>query len=256
MPPTASSFWDEDGSSLQAPIEAPAGPSQSASGSRGRQRRAPRLRRQRMAPSLRWPPDLASFPRRRAVAILGVLAATALIVVAVLGETEGGGRTLGEQRPPERGDHHEHEREPGPPGDSCARRQREHGTAQESSRHQEGPPTSHPREDGPPPPSSASRRSAGPHHKRAGPDHPCVHAHAHAGTDDILLTDEQRYELALLIRRTRDFEFERLDQPWCLRCRWDPWSGELPRQLSHNLPTLALFIRAHRLCDPQEVSPP
>jgi hypothetical protein len=103
LPPTADSFWGEDSGSLQAPMQAPAdawrGHWEPASADSAR----PTSARHRVS-ILRL--RLPSLPRRgfgfgfgfgrgSAAAILSVLAACVVVVLAVIGQTEGGTRNAG-----------------------------------------------------------------------------------------------------------------------------------------------------------------
>jgi hypothetical protein len=90
LPPTAASFWDEDSGSLQAPMQAPAdawegqwGPASPEPAASAHHRRRP--------PRPRVPRSLSSgAPHRRGTATLaGLLAACVLVVLAVIGQTEG-----------------------------------------------------------------------------------------------------------------------------------------------------------------------
>jgi hypothetical protein len=88
LPPTAASFWDEDSGSLQAPMQAAAGAWQPTPPARHPPRRLgrPHLPRPRFGSST----SRALISRRRATAAIGVLAAGVLLVLAVIGRTEGG----------------------------------------------------------------------------------------------------------------------------------------------------------------------
>ena len=98
LPPTAASFWDEDSGSLQAPMQAPAdawrghwepASAESAPSTSARRRSIPRPR----LPS--WP-RIGFAPRRRSIAaVLGLLAASVVPVLAVIGQTEGGTHNAG-----------------------------------------------------------------------------------------------------------------------------------------------------------------
>jgi hypothetical protein len=88
LPPTAASFWDEDGGSLQAPMQAPAGPREPAPEVQSRSGR------RRSLPRRRWP---IRSPRGRASAVAGVLAVCAVSVIAVIGSSEGGGPNTGDR---------------------------------------------------------------------------------------------------------------------------------------------------------------
>ena len=91
LPPTAASFWDEDSGSLQAPMQAPADawpgqwkPASAAPAASARHRQG--LRRPRVPRSL----SRAFSPRRRRglAVVAGLVAASVLVVLAVIGQTE------------------------------------------------------------------------------------------------------------------------------------------------------------------------
>jgi hypothetical protein len=86
--PNASSFWDEDSGSLQAPMQAPAGAWQPTPAARPA---SPRPRRRRLPrPRFGSSASRAFISRRRATAAMGVLATGLLLILAVIGRTEGG----------------------------------------------------------------------------------------------------------------------------------------------------------------------
>jgi hypothetical protein len=97
LPPTAASFWDEDSGSLQAAMQAPADPAGGQcepadalpSARRPRARRLYRgLARPRLPRSLT---RAAGFPRGRSTAaVAGLLTASVVVILAVIGQTEGG----------------------------------------------------------------------------------------------------------------------------------------------------------------------
>lgn len=116
LPPTAASFWDEDSGSLQAPMQAPAdawrghwepasvepAPVETAPVETAPVEPAPPTSapRRHGIPRPRLPSSLRSgfAPRRRGstAAILGLLAASVVVVLAVIGETEGGTHNAGQ----------------------------------------------------------------------------------------------------------------------------------------------------------------
>lgn len=101
QPPTAASFWDEDGGSLQAPMQAPAeawsGGRERATDRRSAGPSAPSPRRRATPrPRIRWSLGDRLVPRRRAGAAIGGLAVCVLLALAVIGQTEGGPRTARE----------------------------------------------------------------------------------------------------------------------------------------------------------------
>lgn len=90
--PTAASFWGEDSGSLQAPMQAPEGAWQPTPAG---QRVRARSRRRR--PHFEWSRGGPFTSRRRAAASIGGLAACALLILAVIGRTEGGTRNAGDK---------------------------------------------------------------------------------------------------------------------------------------------------------------
>lgn len=112
LPPTAASFWDEDSGSLQAPMQAPADtwsgqwepaaaePAPPTSGPhRGRTHGREPHGRSIPRPRILSSPRRGFAPRRRSTAaVLGLLAASVVVVLAVIGQTEGGTHTTGETR--------------------------------------------------------------------------------------------------------------------------------------------------------------
>jgi hypothetical protein len=85
LPPTAASFWDEDSGSLQAPMQAPADMWQPTPAER-KLRPAPRGSRARFG----WAVTGVLISRRRVTATVAALAAGLLLVLAVIGRSEGG----------------------------------------------------------------------------------------------------------------------------------------------------------------------
>jgi hypothetical protein len=92
LPPTAASFWDEDSGSLQAPMQAPPGMWQPTPAERQVQP-APRRLRARFG----WAVTGAFISRRRVTATVAVVAAGLLLVLAVIGRSEGGTHNAGDK---------------------------------------------------------------------------------------------------------------------------------------------------------------
>jgi hypothetical protein len=94
LPPTAASFWDEDSGSLQAPMQAPADAWQGRREPACAASAAPATSaRHWMVPRPRLPRFLsggfASRRRRGTAAAAGLLSACVLVILAVIGQTEG-----------------------------------------------------------------------------------------------------------------------------------------------------------------------
>jgi hypothetical protein len=104
LPPTAASFWDEDSGSLQAPMQAPADTWSGQWEPAAAEPAPPTSRLHGSTPhgrSIPRPRILSSshrgFARRRrsTAAVLGLIAAGVVVVLAVIGQTEGGANTAG-----------------------------------------------------------------------------------------------------------------------------------------------------------------
>ncbi len=91
LPPTAASFWDEDSGSLQAPMQAPAEPP----GQPHAQPAIARRHRRWLGARSRAGGRIAAPGRGRAAAACGVLAACLIVVLSVIGQSEGSGHPRG-----------------------------------------------------------------------------------------------------------------------------------------------------------------
>lgn len=99
QPPTAASFWGEDSGSLQAPMQAPeeawSGEWEPAAASRPGPPTVPATRRTIPLPHVRWSLGERLPPRRRVGAAIGCVAVGVLLVLAVIGQTEGSTQNAG-----------------------------------------------------------------------------------------------------------------------------------------------------------------